>query len=157
MHYKITGVRKVIWLPKGLYGDEDTNGHIDNFACFVKPGVVLLAWTDDTNDPQHEISLEAWNILSTSTDAAGRSFKIIKIPIPPPMHYTAEECEGRSLWGEHNPRHPGTRLAGSYVNFYLAHGLLLMCDTYVMHEVNEFIGGIVCPSFGFPTDDEAVS
>lgn len=43
---------QVLWLPKGLYADDDTNGHVDNFACFVRPGVVLLAWTDDTTDPQ---------------------------------------------------------------------------------------------------------
>ena len=42
----------IIWLPKGLYGDDDTNGHIDNFACFAAPGHVLLAWTDDASDPQ---------------------------------------------------------------------------------------------------------
>lgn len=46
------GVRKIIWLPRGLYADEDTNGHVDNFACFAAPGKVLLAWTDDTSDPQ---------------------------------------------------------------------------------------------------------
>ena len=42
----------MLWLPKGLYKDEDTNGHVDNFACFARPGVILLAWTDDTKDPQ---------------------------------------------------------------------------------------------------------
>lgn len=47
-----SAAQKVIWLPLGLYGDDDTNGHIDNFACFARPGVVLLAWTDDTSDPQ---------------------------------------------------------------------------------------------------------
>lgn len=45
-------LQKVIWLPRGLYGDDDTNGHVDNFACFARPGVVLLAWTEDTSDPQ---------------------------------------------------------------------------------------------------------
>ena len=43
---------QVLWLPKGLYADDDTNGHVDNLACFVRPGVVLLAWTDDIRDPQ---------------------------------------------------------------------------------------------------------
>ncbi len=46
------GVQKIIWLPRGLYGDEDTNGHVDNFACFSAPAKVLLAWTDDASDPQ---------------------------------------------------------------------------------------------------------
>lgn len=45
-------MQKVIWLPRGLCGDDDTNGHIDNFACFARPGTVLLAWTDDASDPQ---------------------------------------------------------------------------------------------------------
>lgn len=39
-----TGATKVVWLPKGLLADDDTNGHVDNFACFARPGVVLLAW-----------------------------------------------------------------------------------------------------------------
>lgn len=42
----------MLWLPKGLYKDTDTNGHVDNFACFARPGVVLLAWTDNSEDPQ---------------------------------------------------------------------------------------------------------
>jgi len=37
---------------RGLAFDDDTNGHIDNFACFARPGVVLLAWSDDEDDPQ---------------------------------------------------------------------------------------------------------
>lgn len=32
--------------------DEDTDGHVDNFACFVAPAKVLLAWTDDESNPQ---------------------------------------------------------------------------------------------------------
>jgi agmatine/peptidylarginine deiminase len=49
-------LQTVIWLPLGLYGDDDTNGHVDNFACFARPGVVLLAWTDDEQDPQVGLS-----------------------------------------------------------------------------------------------------
>ena len=45
-------IKKFIWLPRGLEADTDTSGHIDNFACFARPGVVLLAWTDDKEDPQ---------------------------------------------------------------------------------------------------------
>ena len=47
------GLEKIIWLWKGMAGDDAiTNGHVDNLACFVRPGVVLLSWTDDENDPQ---------------------------------------------------------------------------------------------------------
>lgn len=46
------GIEKVLWLPQGVYADWATNGHVDNFCCFVRPACVLLAWTDDQADPQ---------------------------------------------------------------------------------------------------------
>ena len=47
------GLKQIIWLWKGMAGDDAiTNGHVDNLACFVRPGVVALSWTDDINDPQ---------------------------------------------------------------------------------------------------------
>jgi agmatine deiminase len=49
------GVRDVLWLGEGVINDE-TDGHVDNMACFLKPGVVALHWTDDPRDPQHEHS-----------------------------------------------------------------------------------------------------
>jgi agmatine deiminase len=61
------GIEKVIWLGKGVYRDDDTNGHIDNLCCFVRPGVVALTWTDNTSDPQHAISLDAFQRLSEAT------------------------------------------------------------------------------------------
>ena len=44
-------VHKIIWLPCGIYNDE-TNEHVDNVCAFTSPGEVVLAWTDDKNDPQ---------------------------------------------------------------------------------------------------------
>ena len=47
------GLEKIIWLWRGMEGDEAiTNGHVDNLACFIRPGVVALSWTDDFNDSQ---------------------------------------------------------------------------------------------------------
>ncbi|CAL5198499.1 unnamed protein product [Lathyrus oleraceus] len=133
------GVRKVIWLPRGLYGDDDTNGHIDNICCFVKPGVVLLSWTDDKTDPQYEISEEAYSFLSSVTDANGRKFEIIKLHVPGPLYMTEKEAAGVFQDDCAKPRLPGTRLAASYVNFYIANG------------------GIIVPKFGDKKwDDEAI-
>ncbi|PIA57541.1 hypothetical protein AQUCO_00600330v1 [Aquilegia coerulea] len=124
------GVRKIIWLPRGLFGDDDTNGHIDNMCCFAKPGVVLLSWTNDKSDPQYERSIEAFSILNSATDATGRKFEIIKLHVPGPLYMTNEESSGVIQVGEAKPRPPGTRLAASYVNFYIANG------------------GIIAPVFG---------
>lgn len=133
------GVQKVILLPYGLYGDDDTNGHIDNMCCFVRPGVVLLSWTEDEKDPQFKRSMEALSILSNTSDANGRRLEIIKLHVPGPLYMTDEEAAGVVQDGNAKPRLPGTRLAASYVNFYIANG------------------GIITPQFGDQKwDDEAV-
>ena len=47
------GVEKVIWLWAGMAGDDEVvNGHVDNMACFSKPGTVCISWTEDKTDPQ---------------------------------------------------------------------------------------------------------
>ena len=60
---KYLSISKFIWLPKGAHGDEDTNGHVDNMACFLGPGVVALHWTDNKEDAQY-VSLCAVALLA---------------------------------------------------------------------------------------------
>ena len=55
-------VHKIIWLPCGIYNDE-TNEHVDNVCAFTSPGEVVLAWTDDKNDPQYEMSSHVLKFL----------------------------------------------------------------------------------------------
>ena len=112
------GVSAIIWLPRGIINDE-TDGHVDNLCCFVRPGEVLLAWTDDTNDPQHAQSAAALRVLEGSRDASGHAFKIHKLPLPNVMYSTDAECADVK-------RDAGTRLAASYVNFYLCNGGVVM-------------------------------
>lgn len=112
-----TGVEKVVWLGRGVYLDE-TSGHVDNLACFVRPGVVALDWTEDRDDPQFEISLDARRRLEAATDARGRSFEVVTLPMPGPLEITEEEAWGIDEVEGTKPRPPGDRLAGSYVNYY---------------------------------------
>ena len=84
---------KILWIPRGIYNDE-TNGHVDNMCQFVKPGEVVLAWTDDEEDPQYERSVEAYNYLANETDAKGRKLVIHKMYTPKPVLITKEESEG---------------------------------------------------------------
>ena len=130
------GVEKIIWLPAGLYNDE-TDGHVDNFCCFVRPGEVLLAWTDDEADPNHARCQAALDVLEQTTDAQGRQLRVHRIPIPGPIHATAEECAGVESVPGSQPRTPSIRLAGSYVNFLIVNG------------------GIIAPSFDDQRDAEA--
>ena len=118
-------VHKVVWLDKGVYMDE-TDGHVDNLCCFVKPGEVLLTWTDDPDDPQYEISRQALAMLSAETDARGRPLIVHKIHQPDPMVISETECEGLDASETAKPRKAGDRLAASYVNFYIANGGIVM-------------------------------
>ena len=75
------GAEKVVWLGAGVFEDE-TGGHVDNLACFARPGTVLLTWTDDEDDPQHAISRDARERLEAATDARGRPLKVVLLPSP---------------------------------------------------------------------------
>ena len=119
------GVSTVIWLGKGVFNDE-TDGHIDNLACFARPGEVCLTWTDNERDPQHAISRDAFERLSDERDAQGRRLKVIKLPMPGPLTLSAKEASGIIAREGTKPRTAGERLAGSYVNFYIADGGIVM-------------------------------
>ena len=112
------GAERMIWLGDGVYNDE-TDGHVDNIACFAAPGVVLLTWTDDQSDPQHTISKDALERLQSARDAKGRELEVIKLPQPGPLAISEEEAAGVDIVAGTIPRRAGDRLAGSYVNFYL--------------------------------------
>jgi agmatine deiminase len=119
------GAEKVVWLGRGVHEDE-TDGHVDNLACFAKPGVVLLTWAGDESDPQHAISREALERLEAATDARGRPFEVIKLPSPGPLVTAAEEAAGVEPRQGTLPRRAGDRLAASYANFYLANSRVVM-------------------------------
>lgn len=119
------GIRHTIWLERGVYNDE-TSGHVDNIACFAKPGLVLLSWTDDTSDPQYERSKDCLDRLTKAKDAKGRSLEVVKLHQPGPLFETAEEAAGVDHVEGSQPREAGLRLAASYVNFYIANGAIVM-------------------------------
>lgn len=114
-------IEKVLWIPRGVHNDE-TTGHVDNLACFLRPGVIALTWTDDKTDPQYERSVEAYDYLKSITDAQGRRLEIHKIHQPDPILITVEEAVGVQAMEGTLPRKAGDRMAASYVNFYFCNG-----------------------------------
>jgi len=100
-------INKVIWLNRGWTGD-DTDGHLDNVACFAKPGVIITQVCSDPNDPNYEVSRKNLEILKKATDAKGKSFKIIEIEQPPAAYYA------------------DLRLTLSYLNFYFVNAGIVM-------------------------------
>jgi len=119
------GVETVVWLGSGVFLDE-TDGHIDNLACFVRPGVVALTWTDDRDDPQYERSLDARRRLEAATDARGRALEVHLVHQPGPLAMTAPEAAGLGTGARSRPRSAGDRLAASYVNFFVANTRVVM-------------------------------
>jgi agmatine deiminase len=106
---KFLNVQKVVWLKNGLDGDE-TDGHIDNIACFVAPGKILIQICDDPKDENYVSTQENLKILSEETDALGRKFELIPIQQPPKLCDTATD----------------TRYTLSYLNFYFVNGGLIL-------------------------------
>ena len=119
------GVSHIIWLGRGVFNDE-TGGHIDNLACFTRPGEVCLTWSEKRRDPQHAISRDAWERLHDARDARGRRLKVTRLPMPGPLKLSAREASGLVQREGTKARAAGERLAGSYVNFYIANGGIVM-------------------------------
>lgn len=102
------GVETVIWLGRGLEDDE-TDGHVDNVATFVKPGVVLALTAKNEKDGNYEALQDNLERLRAARDAKGRELEVIEVQQPT----RAEDEDGR-------------RLARSYVNLYIANGGVIM-------------------------------
>src|SRR5664279_4800275 len=101
------GVRKVIWLGRGIAGD-DTHGHVDDISRFVAPDVVVTAYEPDTSDVNHEPLRHNFLQLKKSTNQWGCRLKVTKLPMPSPVYFD------------------GQRLPASYANFYIANRLVLV-------------------------------
>jgi agmatine deiminase len=119
------GVTCIIWLGEGVVDDE-TSGHIDNLACFARPGEVCLTWCDDPSDPQHRVSTDAFERLMQARDARGRRLTVHKLISPGPLHMTRREAAGIVSTAGIRPLRAGTRLAASYTNFYLANNAVIL-------------------------------
>lgn len=108
---------KVLWLKDGIDPDE-TNGHIDDVACFVAPGQVACIYTEDENDPFYEVSQANYKALCQMKDAQGRTLKVHKVCTTkkPVLLQGAEtiDCVEGTL-----PRENGEICIASYLNFLI--------------------------------------
>ncbi|MCQ2742660.1 MAG: agmatine deiminase [Bacilli bacterium] len=120
-------VDKVIWVPHGIYNDE-TDEHIDNMVAFVKPGEVVMAWSDDKNDRQYDYCQQTYKALVESEDAKGRKLVIHKINVPSPYLFMTKEEAASIQKGKFDAvsRFSGNRLAASYINFYQGKDFVVM-------------------------------
>lgn len=124
------GAARVVWLKRGIVGDE-TDGHVDNICAFSSPDTAILAW--DECGEQGEICRENYNIL------VNNGFKVIKLPLPQkPVTITEYDLSGFTFEEGEDTREAGEKLAASYVNFYI-------CNA-----------GVLAPQFGDVNDGPAI-
>lgn len=110
-------VSKVLWVKDGIDPDE-TNGHIDDVACFARPGEVICIWTEDKKDPFYKQCQSAYKELSQMTDAKGRKLKVHKLCMPKKPVLLKGASEIDEIKGT-IPREDGEVCIASYMNFLI--------------------------------------
>jgi agmatine deiminase len=101
------GIRKVLWLGRGIAGD-DTHGHVDDLARFVAPQTVVVVVEKDRADPNYEPLQDNWQRLQGATTPEGKKLRLVQLPMPEPVWFQ------------------GRRLPASYANFYIANDRVLV-------------------------------
>jgi agmatine deiminase len=104
------GVTDILWLHSGIEGD-DTDGHIDDLARFVRDDVILACLENDSSSPNHQVLARNWQDLSAMQTRSGGKFNLLEMHLP-------QACEV-----------PGWRLPvlpASYVNYLLLNHAVLL-------------------------------
>jgi agmatine deiminase len=101
------GAPHVIWLGKGIHGD-DTHGHVDDLTRFVSPNTVVTMVESNPRDVNHKPLRDNLRRLRAAADQDGKPLNIVEIPVPSPVIFEQR------------------RLPASYANFYIANGMVLV-------------------------------
>ena len=117
-------LEKIIWIKDGI-DPYETNGHIDDVACYIRPGEVACIWTEDPEHPFYEAAQAAYKTLSEATDAKGRKLKVYK------MCMTKEPCYLKDAWTIDVatgaiPREEGEISIASYMNFLITNNAIIL-------------------------------
>lgn len=120
------GIREVLWLEKGIEGD-DTDGHIDDLARFCADEWIVACTEEDRGSPNHPVLAANLSRLRNFHTPSGRPFEIVEMPMP-------AACEV-----------PGWRLPllpASYVNFLIINHAVLV-PTFRQHQNDDRACGIL--------------
>ena len=102
------GIERTIWLGDGLRNDH-TDGHVDNIARFVAPGVAACMEARGDDDPNRAALDAIARDLAAATDARGRRLEVVRIPSP-----------GRVVDED------GRVVPASFANFYIGNGAVVV-------------------------------
>lgn len=107
LFHEYLGVTNVIWLGQGIMGD-DTHGHIDDLARFVRVDTVVVVVEKDRQDANYAPLQENLRRLRAAKDQDGNLLTVVELPMPRPVVFD------------------GQRLPASYANFLITNKLVLV-------------------------------
>lgn len=105
--HQYLGVNQVIWLGRGIAGD-DTHGHVDDIARFTSQNTIVTVVEPSSEDENHLPLAENLDRLQAARNPDGKPFRIAELPMPNPVIFD------------------GQRLPASYANFYIANDIVLV-------------------------------
>jgi agmatine deiminase len=100
------GVSNILWLGKGIAGD-DTHGHVDDLARFVNARTIVLCEEKNPHDINYVPLKENRERLEGARLEDGSKPEVVLLPMPGPLFFG------------------GVRLPASYANFYIANAAVL--------------------------------
>jgi agmatine deiminase len=104
---KYFGIRRVLWLNRGIAGD-DTHGHVDDLARFVNPATIVTIVEQNAADANYAPLQENLARLKTMTDQDDNKLRVETLPMPKAVYFD------------------GQRLPASYANFYIANRTVIV-------------------------------
>lgn len=105
------GLERVLWLENGGIAGDDTDSHVDILARFCTPDTIAYTQCTDPEDENYESLRAMEEQLRSFRTADGRRYKLVPLPLPDVMYLD------------------GYRLPGSYANFLIINGAVLVPGT----------------------------
>ena len=100
--------QKIVWMDHGQLIGDDTDGHIDTIARLCPDNTVLYVGCDDKADPQYADLKALERQLQEATNADGKPFRLLRLPMPEAIHSDGE------------------RLPATYANFLIRNGAVIV-------------------------------
>lgn len=102
------GLDVLLWLPYGLALDDDTDGHVDNIACFARPGTLVMQGCDDPGEPDWLRLNVDRRVAQGAIDARGEAIEVVEVPVLPFIE------------------RDGVRAPVPYLNYYVGNGFVVV-------------------------------
>lgn len=102
------GLDVLLWLPHGLALDDDTDGHVDNIACFARPGTLVMQGCDDPDEPDWLRLNVDRRVAQGAIDARGEAIEVVEVPVLPFIE------------------RDGVRAPVPYLNYYVGNGFVVV-------------------------------